>query len=180
MDKKIIIASQHHERKFKSLLREHSILTGITDNPNDIITNLTGQTLTKERESILRFGLKHNLATRPKETVIIATAESNWEQLNPHNLLPSNFLKQQKIKNYIRALASNFLDFDDKQLNTDAKRIRILKELRQKYAILKPDKGNGVVLININDYILCMTDLFSDKTKFSKIKVDSTLTQLNS
>ena len=38
MDKKIIIASQRHERKFKSLLREHSILTGITDNPNDIIT----------------------------------------------------------------------------------------------------------------------------------------------
>ena len=45
---------------------------------------------------------------------------------------------------------------------------------------MKPDKGNGVVLININDYILCMTDLFSDKTKFSKVKVDSTLTQLNS
>ena len=57
-----------------------------------------------------------------------------------------------------RALASNFLDFDDKQLKIDAKRMKILKELRQKYAILKPDKGNGVVLININDYILCMTD----------------------
>ena len=85
-----------------------------------------------------------------------------------------------KIKNYIRAFTSNFLDFDDKQLKTDAKRIKILKELRHKYAILKPDKGNGVVLININDYILCMTDLFSDKTKFSKVKVDSTLTQLNS
>jgi Mn2+/Fe2+ NRAMP family transporter len=39
--KKLIIASQRHERKFKSLLREHAILTGITDNPKDIITNLT-------------------------------------------------------------------------------------------------------------------------------------------
>ena len=43
---------------------------------------MTGETLTKEQESILRFGLKHNLATRPKETEIIAIAESIWKQLN--------------------------------------------------------------------------------------------------
>ena len=79
MDKKLLIASQRHERKFKSLLREHPILSGINDNPNDTITNLTGETLTKEQESILGFGLKPNLATRPKETEIIATAESIWE-----------------------------------------------------------------------------------------------------
>ena len=88
---------------------------------NDIITNLTGETLTKEQESILRFGLKHNLATRPKDTEIIATAESN-QQLNQHNLLPSHFIKPQKIKNSIRTFASNLLDFDNKQLKTDAKR----------------------------------------------------------
>ena len=121
MDKKLLIASQRHECKFKSLLREHSILLCINDNPNDIITNLTGETLTKEQESILRFGLKHNLATRPKDTEIIATVESN-QQLNQHNLLPSHFIKQQKIKNSIRAFASNLLDFDNKQLKTDAKR----------------------------------------------------------
>ena len=92
-----------------------------------LIVFLKGETLTKEQESILRFGLKHNLATRPKETEIIATAESIWEQLNQHNLLPNHFIKQQKIKNSIRALASNLLDFDDKQLKTDAKRIKTLK-----------------------------------------------------
>ena len=86
---------------------------------------ITGETLTKEQESILRFALKHNLATRPKETEIIATAESIWKQLNQHNLLPSHFIKQQKVKNSIRALASNLLDFDDKQLKTDAKRIKV-------------------------------------------------------
>ena len=107
---------------FKSLLREHSILSGIIDNPKYIITNLTGETLTKEQESILRFGRKHNIATRPKETEIIATAESIWEQLNQHNLLPSHFIKQQKIKNSIRAFASNSLDVDDKQLKIDTKR----------------------------------------------------------
>ena len=37
----------------------------------------------------------------------------------------------------------------------------------------------NVVLINLNDYILSMTQLFSDKNKFTKVHFDSTLTQLN-
>ena len=51
------------------------------NNPDDIITNLTGVQLTDEGESILRFGLKHNLATRLNETDVIAKAESIWDQL---------------------------------------------------------------------------------------------------
>ena len=55
-------------------------------------------------------------------------------------------MKPQRIKHSIRALACNFLDFDDKRLHDDHKRIKILKELNKKCAILKPDKGNDVVL----------------------------------
>ena len=66
--------------------------------------------------------------------------QSIWDQLNKQNLLPDSFIKQQKIKASIKALACNFLDFDDRQLNVDHKRIKILKNLHQKYAILSPDK----------------------------------------
>ena len=170
--------SQRHERKFQSLLKEHAISTGIKNNPNDIITNLSGDTLTPEQESVLRFGLKHGLTTRPNESDVIASAESIWDQLKSQNLLPDSFMKQQKIKASIKALACNFLDFDDRQLNIDHKRIKILKDLRQKYAILRPDKGSGVVILKKLDYQSCMTELFADKTKFKKLKSDPTLTQL--
>ena len=113
MDIKLSSACQRHECKFNTLLREHAISTGIKNNPNEIITNLTGDTLTQEEESILRFGLKHNLANRPNETQIIATAESIWDQLRRQNALPDGFIKQQKIKNSIKALACNFLDLDN-------------------------------------------------------------------
>ena len=175
---KLLSVSQRHERKFNSLLREHAISTGIKNNPNEIITNLTGDTLTQEEESILRFGLKHNLATRPNESQIIATAESIWEQLQRQNALPDSFIKQLKIKNSIKALACNFLNFDDKRLSVDNKRIKLLKHLHERYAILKPDKGNGVVLIKKDDYKICMTTLFSDTTKFKTVSIDNTLTQL--
>jgi hypothetical protein len=93
------------------------------------------------------------------------------------NALPDGFIKQQKIKNAIKALACNFLDFDDRQLALD-KRIKILKHLHQRYAILKPDKGSGVVLIKKTDYKTCMTGLFSDTSKFKFVTSDTTLTQL--
>ena len=44
--------------------------------------------------------------------------------------------------------------------------------------ILKLDKGNGIVPLNKVDYQDAMNQLFSDKTKFKIIKIDSTLTRL--
>ena len=58
--------------------------------------------------------------------------------------------------------------------------IKILKTLREKYAILKPDKGNGVVLIKKSEYIDCLSAIFSDATKFRKLEHGPTFTQLNS
>ena len=81
-------------------------------------------------------------------------------------MLPDGHLNKEKIKNSIKALACNFLDFDDRRLSEDSKHIKILKSLREKYVILKPDKGNGVVLIKITDYENCPTGLFADTTKF--------------
>ena len=80
--------------------------------------------------------------------LLIASAESIWDQLKTQNLLPDSFIKQQKIKASIKALACNFLDFDDGQLNVDHNRIKILKDLRHKYAILSPDKGCGVLVLS--------------------------------
>jgi hypothetical protein len=48
------------------------------------------------------------MATRPNESDVIASAESIWDQLKNQNLLPDSFIKQQKIKASIKALALNF------------------------------------------------------------------------
>ena len=84
MDKKLLQASQRHERKFQSLLTEHAISRGIKNNLNEIITNLTGDTLTPEQESVLRFGLKHDLyGTSLKPKTSSQTALSSNRKLKP-------------------------------------------------------------------------------------------------
>ena len=95
-----------------------------------------------------------------------------------NNLLPDNYTDQQKIKNSIKALVCNFLDFDDRRLISDSKHIKILKTLRKRFVI---HKGNGVVLLTQADYINTISAMFADVTKFKLINAnipDICLTQL--
>ena len=41
-----------------------------------------------------------------------------------------------------------------------------MQQLRQNVAILKPDKGNGIVLLDNQDYVISVEQLFKDQTKF--------------
>ena len=49
----------------------------------------------------------------------------------------------------------------------DKRKLEIIKNLRKELVILKPDKGNGIVLIGTNDYYTAIENLFSDKSKFN-------------
>ena len=175
MDKKLRTVLQRHEGKFLAFLKEHCLLTGIKDSPN----NITGDHLTPEEEHVLRFGLKHGLATRLKESDVIVSAESVWDQLKQQNLIPDSYIKQQKIKNSIKALACNFFDFDTRKMASDSIHTKTLKNLSQRYAIFKPDKGNRVVLMKLTDYVTCMTSLFADRKKFKKLQTDPSFALLS-
>ena len=68
---------------------------------------------------------------------------------------------------------------DLQQFHIDNKRIRILRSLNAKFAILKPDKGNGIVILKRSDYIDSLNSLFNDPTKFKRISHDLTSSRLS-
>ena len=57
--------------------------------------------------------------------------------------------------------------------------MNIKRNFRDEIMILKPNKSQGTVLVNKNDYIRNVEDLFSDKTKFQVLDEDSMLQSLN-
>ena len=61
----------------------------------------------------------------------------------------------------------------------DLRRYKVLKELKIKnnIVILKPDKENGVVILDRDDFDKRMLDLISDRSKFSALKKDPTLSR---
>ena len=76
-EKKII---KHHWKKLNSLIKEKKKGNNIHENPNPVVTNLSSHDLSNEELSILKFGLKHGLATRPNESNILPYAEDICEQ----------------------------------------------------------------------------------------------------
>ena len=97
------------------MILDKQLKDGIKPNPNPLITNLTGLTLTAEKTEVLMLGLKHGLATRPKETEIIVIIESIWDQLERLNAIKDNYMSKERAKMTLRSFAYNYLDLGIKQ-----------------------------------------------------------------
>ena len=142
IDKKLV-------SKLDTLIKVRDQINGVTGNPNTIVTNLSSFELSNDEYSLLRFGLSHGLATRPKEMETFALAEDIWSQLYRSNVLKQDVRSIERAK---RAFASKLFDIEDRQIFKDDKKIKMIQKLRKKVAILKPDKSNGFVIIDIADY----------------------------
>ena len=89
-------------------------------------------------------------------------------------LLQSNEQKQ------LTCLRFQCLDFDNPRIRTDNRKIKCIKDILEDNVILKPDKGEGVVIISRSDYTTSMETLFSNRKRFRVIKEDPTPTRLSS
>lgn len=61
-----------------------------------------------------------------------------------------------------------------KPLNADLRKHKILRNLKKRVVILKPDKGNVVVVINRINYDAAMLRIINDRCKFCPLKDDPT------
>ena len=77
-------------------------------------------------------------------------------------------------------MAFSLIDLENKQIFKDKKKLDIIKNLRKELVIVKTDKGNGMVLLDANDYYNGFEKSFQDKLKFIQILDDSTPSRLTS
>ena len=132
---------------------EKSTIDGIIPNPNVIVTNLSDRTLSNDEYEILAYGLNHGLHKRAKENDLLASTESVFKQLTKLNVLKKNRYSIERVKVDLKAFSFSLLDLEDCRIFKDEKNIKLIKDLMKKVTILKPDKCNGVVLVNNEDYI---------------------------
>ena len=130
--------------------------------------------LTEGEYDILPYGLRNGLAIRPKKNDILVYVEDIWEQIYKTNICNNNFHSKSKIKNALRGLDFNLINIEDSRICKDTNHIKVIKQLREDVATLKPDKGNGVVLLNNKDYTTSFGNLFKDTKKFKSLESDNT------
>ena len=167
-----------HDSKLANLINEKRIQDGIHNNPNEIIINLTDTTLSNYETEILKYGLTHGNAIRPKKSEMIMIMENIYDQIMRHNIVKDSYISTECLKTTLKVFTFNYLDIDDRRYFHDNKRLNALRELRNKFATLKPHIGQGIVLINHDDYINLLRKIFDDSTKFKKLTKDLTITRL--
>ncbi len=144
---------------------------------NKIITNLTDFELTTDEVEILNLGLKHGLL-RPKEPELIAVIVDVFDQICRHKLFTDHYFAKHQIQTALKSFTYNYLDLDFLQFKLAQKKVKILRNLRERCIILKPDKGQGVVLVKKEDYYHSLECIFGDKSKFQNYTEDPTLRNL--
>ena len=165
ISKYVVEVKSCHARKYNCLLNKN------------VVCNLSSGDLTNEEYEVLLYGLNHGLATNLSCNDVLPSMESVWDQLARNSLLKENY--HSIAKNCLRALAFNLINFDNQKVFKDKKKLQVIKELRKDTVILKPDKGNGVVMIVTTDYYESLNKLFSDTTKFKRLDADPTNTRLS-
>ena len=134
--------------------------------------------INNEKYEILTYGLNHGIAVLKKQN-IVASNEALWDQLKRNKYLKENFRSIQRAENGICAMSFSLLDMSSKQLAKDKSKINILNNLLKDVVLLKPDKSNGIVLVNCLSYKNWVRQMFSDRTKFHKIHENPTFRELN-
>ena len=114
---------------------------------------------------------------KPSEYEMFVVVEDMYAQLSKLNSFkyPTSV---DRIKTALKAFTFSYLDINDEVFWHDIKRINIIRKLKENVVILKPDKGQGVVLINKKDYVNSLEKMFNDQTKFKAIKDDPTLKRI--
>ena len=110
--------------KFNKIIEADGIAKGIHPNANITITNLSNRVLSDDEYEVLRYGLKHGVAAKPKENNVFKFAENIFDQINQKGLCKDNLNSVQRLKNTLRSFSFNVLDSDDKWVYRDSKKLK--------------------------------------------------------
>ena len=152
-----------HERKLQNLTRNKLL----PHTAEEVIRNLSDYSLTDEEKSLLKNGLQFSL---PPGKLLRSDVITAFEMMNTY--LTSEIkegVDPNMVKVDLAYLANNYTSSYNPSYSS-LKKHSILKKLKNKKDIIitRPDKGNGVVVMNRSDYHHQILRIINDTTKFAK------------
>ena len=143
VERKVSLFIKTHEKKLIALTKN----TSVPFTHNDTVINISSYRMCDEELDILKFGL--SFAIKPphiRKSQVFTTFELLHDDLMRHLW---DKTKANEVRNEIQHLATSYVNFYEPSMN-DLKKHRILKRLKHNkdIIILRPDKRNGVVVID--------------------------------
>ena len=160
-----------HTNKLLGLRSEAKTTNALLD-PDSVITNLSSYQLSDIEKMALARGLSYTLPpAKLKKGSYLANFELLFDRLKSQTFLGSNDDKLY-FKNQLRDCAFtslyNFNHVRKSLSGLPPEEMRALKSLSKNDSIvvMKPDKGTGVIILDLTDYINKVEQIVSDHTKF--------------
>ena len=160
--------------KFNNLKRKNGIPSLSNLNNDDIIFNYSHRVLTETEKMVLARGLRFCL---PPKKVDVNDVKCSFELLFrdlKRSGPPLTAENEDRLKSQLKHISYSYIytyDFSKQKQILSKEEWEALNDLRKDDSIIitRPDKGNGVVIINKLDYLNKMKQLISDETKFKKL-----------
>ena len=174
------IKSYNKKSLQKSLYTQQKKLSSLTKDcnlpiftANETIINLTQYELSQEESDLLKAGLYFSIQLDKIRKIFFTTFEKIHRSFL--NNLKSEETKRQ-IKAHLSYLANSYF-YNYKPSPRILRQHRVLQNLRKNkdIVITKPDKGNGVVILDRKLYNNAIEEIISDSSKFEKLNEDPTL-----
>ena len=138
------------------------------------VTNILSTKLTQEQLETLKLGLNHFICPIRVNKSDVFSCFARIYYTMQRNLKDTEMAG--KLATDLSHLAHSYVS-TFKPSKKDIQRHKILKGLKSNnnIVILKPDKGNGVVVMDRSDYNQGLQKIIRDHTKFKQLKEDQTL-----
>ena len=143
-----------------------------------IIFNYSSRNLSDTEIQLLSRGLKFCLPPKKvNKNVVKCSFEMLYREIN--KATSSSYENKDRFKTTLKELSYSYIydyDFSKQKKILSNEEWSALNDLRNDPTIIitKPDKGNGVVIVDAKDYITKMSNIISDSSKFKKINEDPT------
>jgi hypothetical protein len=145
-------------------------------NPDDLIVNHSNRILTDEEKDVIAHGLKFGLPPRKIDYHrYFLSFEKLFHQLKREQINEQLNDAKNRVRIFIKNTAFKlYYTFNPYIHNRGNDFYRTLKSLSddKSIVVVKPDKGNGIVILNKADYIRKMENIIGDVTKFKLINDD--------
>ena len=142
--------------------------------PYDAVTSLSKYRLNVGEMDLLKNGLEFSIPPRFLKKIDVCCQFDMVLKFMTQELDDNQ--TSNRLKNELSQMANSYVYKYTPSFNSLKKR-KIIQKLKcnKDIVVTHPDKGNGVVILNRDEYIKSMTELISDQKKFRKLKEDPVL-----
>ena len=155
--------------------------TGKID-PDKVIFNHSDRVLTEQEKFVLSRGLNFSIPQRKLNVHFLISFELLHRKILEDPIAPASGIDKDFVKTRLKNIAlSGYRNYTASPFVFSSDHFKVLKNLKNDNSIfiIKPGKGNGVVIINRDDYWSKMESILCDTNKFKPLNDDPIKTTLS-